>query len=201
MQIDIEDILAGTFGRILRQCLLFASAVWVGSMVGGLALVAGICVISWDDGMMQLPLVWASPVLLGSQWLVLNAVVLLGGLGYFLISEDAGFAGWGILAGLQSLFVVLGWSMDLEISRSIVVCWISWLVLLVMMEAGVLLIWQMLRNRWARQLALLEIENAHRRAEFEARQREGIRREMEADQSSSEPTPESDDRSQFPRHP
>ena len=181
MQIDIEDILASTFGRILSQCLLFASAVWIGSMVGGLALVAGISAISWHDGLTNLSGVWASPVLLGSQWLVLNSVILLGGLGYFVVSENAGFAAWGVVAGLESLFVLLGWSMDLKSPVSIAVCWIAWLVLLVMMETGVRLIWQMLRNRWARELAMLEMENARRRAEFEERQREGIRREKDGD--------------------
>ncbi|MES2921320.1 MAG: hypothetical protein V4819_07230 [Verrucomicrobiota bacterium] len=181
MQLDIEDILANAFGRIVRQCLLFASAVWIGSMVGGLALVIGIGGHSWHDALMNLNRVWASPLLLGTAWMVPNIIPLLGGLGYFVVSESAGFKAWGVVAALESFFVMAGWAMELKDPISIAIAWGAWLVLLVMLETGVWLIWQMLRNRWARQLALLEMENARRRAELEARQREVIDREKDAD--------------------
>lgn len=170
MQLDIEDILASAVGRVIRQCVLFASAVWIGSMVGGLSLVIGISGNSWQDALTHLPEVWASPVLLGTVWMVLNAAVLLGWLGYFVVSENAGFTAWGVLAGVESLFVMAGWTMDLKDSWSMGVAWFAWLHLLVMMETGVWLVRQSLRNRWARQIAMLNQENARRSAEHAARQ-------------------------------
>ncbi len=109
MQLDLEDILTSTFGRILVQVFLFASAVWVGCTLGALALVAGTCATSWHDGLRWLSRAWASPLLLFSVWLLPNIVVLCGGVGYFLVSENAGFKAWGVVVALESFFVVAGW--------------------------------------------------------------------------------------------
>ena len=171
MQIDLEDILASTLGRILVQAFLFASAVWVGSTLGALALVAGVCVSSWHDALLWLTRVWASPLLLFSVWLFPNVIVLAGGVGYFLVSENAGFKAWGVVVALESFFVMAGWSMDLKSAWPIAIAWISWLVLLGMVETGVWLVRQMLANRWARQLAVLNMENARCRADKEVVER------------------------------
>lgn len=171
MQIDFEDILASTFGRILVQVFLFASAVWVGCTLGALALVVGVCGTSWHDALGWLAKVWASPLLLFSAWLLPNIAVLCGGVGYFLVSENAGFKAWGVVVALESFFVMAGWPMDLKTVWQIVIAWVSWLVLLGMVETGVWLVRQMLTNRWARELALLNMENARRRAEKEVVER------------------------------
>jgi hypothetical protein len=171
MQLDLEDILASTFGRVLVQVFLFASAVWVGCALGALALVAGTCATSWHDALLWLSRVWASPLLLFSVWLLPNIVVLCGGAGYFLVSENAGFKAWGVVVALESFFVMAGWSMDLKTAGPIAIAWVSWLVLLAMVETGVWLVRQMLTNRWARELAVLNMENARRRAEKEVAER------------------------------
>jgi hypothetical protein len=168
MQLDPEDVFAGTFGRIALRFLLFVSAVWIGSMVGGAALAIGSSLDSWRSALSDIYWIWASPAFLVSTWLILNAFVLLGGLAYFMISESDGILAWGILAGLESFFVVAAWASELDKMESILLAWISWLVLLVMIETGVWLIRQMLTNRWARQLAILNMENSRNNAEREA---------------------------------
>lgn len=165
MQIDLEDILTSTVGRILVQIFLFASAVWVGCTLGALGLVAGVCVTSWHDALGWLGAVWASPLLLFSVWLFPNIVVLCGGVGYFLVSENAGFKAWSVVVALESFFVMAGWAMDLKSAGPIAIAWISWLLLLGMVETGVWLVLQMLTNRWARELAVFNMENTRRRAE------------------------------------
>ena len=171
MQIDLEDILASTFGRVVVQAFLFASAVWVGCVLGALALVAGGCGTSWHDALGWLANVWASPLLLFSAWLFPNIVVLAGGVGYFLISENAGFKAWGVVVALESFFVMAGWSMELKTAWPIAIAWVSWLVLLGMVETGVWLVHRTLAKRWARELAVLNMENARRRAEKEVAER------------------------------
>ncbi len=146
-------------------------------MVGGLALVIGICGHSWRDALTNLFMIWASPLLLFSVWLFPNVVVLAGGAGYFITSENAGFRAWGILAGLESFFVIAGWSMDLKSAWPIAIVWVSWLIILGVLETGVWLIRQMLTNRWVRELAVLNMENAHRRAEQEVVERLQMRKE------------------------
>lgn len=168
MQLDPEDVFAGTFGRIALRFLIFVSAVWIGSMVGGTALAIGNSWGSWRNALDDVYWIWASPAFLASSWLILNAFVLLGGLAYFMISESDGFLAWGILAGLESFFVVVAWASDLDKMASIILAWVSWLLLLTMLETGVCLIRQMLTNRWARQLAILNMENSIKNAEREA---------------------------------
>lgn len=179
MQLDLEDILAGTFGRVIKQALLFASAVWTGCIVGGLALVIGICGHSWQDALSNLSMIWASPLLLFSVWLFPNVVVLAGGVGYFITAENAGFRAWGVLAGLESFFVMAGWFMELKSAWPITIAWVAWLVIVGMLETGVWLISQMLTNRRVRELAVLNMENARRRAEMEVIERLRISREAD----------------------
>jgi hypothetical protein len=171
MQLDLEDILAGTVGRILVKLFLFVSAVWVGCSLGALALVAGRCGTSWYNALGWLGNVWASPLLLFSVWLLPNIVVLGGGIGYFMLSDNTGYKAWGVVVALESFFVMAGWSMDLYTAWPITIAWISWLVLLGMVETGIWLVRQMQTNRWARELAVLNMENAYRRAEREAAER------------------------------
>lgn len=71
------------------------------------------------------------------------------------------------------VFVVAAWASDLDSMLPITIAWISWLVLLVMLETGVWLIRQMLTNRWARQLAMLNMENSRTNAEREANRPSG----------------------------
>ena len=169
---DLEDILAGTFGRIIRQAFLFATAVWTGCMLGGLALVIGICGYSWHEALEWLPKLWMSPLLLFSLWLLANLPVLLCGLVYFIISEDAGFTAWGVLVALESFFVMAAGSSRLHSNGPIAVAWISWLILLGILETCVWLIHRRLEKRWARELAILKLENARRRAELKAEESE-----------------------------
>lgn len=46
MRLDVEDVLAGEFGRFFSILLFVLSACWVGSMIGGLAWFFG----TWDLG-------------------------------------------------------------------------------------------------------------------------------------------------------
>ncbi len=177
MQLDPEDILAGTFGRIVVQVFLFVSAVWVGCSLGALALVVGACISTSYHALGGLASVLISPLLLCSAWLIPNIVVLGGGMGYFLISENAGFKAWGVVVAFESFFVMAGWSMDLQTAWPITMAWLAWLVLLGMVETGVWLIRQMLTNRWARELAVLNMENARRRAERDADENTRIKRD------------------------
>ena len=41
MQFDIEDVLAGVFGRIFLLVLFMLNAAWIGSIIGGLAWFVG----------------------------------------------------------------------------------------------------------------------------------------------------------------
>lgn len=153
------------------QLLLFASAVLVGCTLGALALIAGDFGTSYHGALGWLGDVWAWPLLLLSAWLLPNIVVLGGGLGYFLMSENAGFKAWGMVVALESFFVMAGWARDFQSAWPITIAWVSWLVLLGLVETGVWLIRQMLINRWARELAVLKMENVRRRPEKEAAER------------------------------
>ncbi len=171
MQFDVEDVLAGAFGRIILLFLFMLSATWVGSVIGGLAWFFG----TWDlspGELLAVPAVlWESPALLINLWIVPNVGLLAAAIVILLVSESYGFAAWGIIVGFESLFVMLGRGFD-WLPRVNLVAWSAWLVLLVMVETGVWLTRQMRTNRWAYQMAALSAENAMRRAEREAMARD-----------------------------
>ena len=172
MQFDFEDVLAGTFGRIILLFLFILSATWVGSVIGGLAWFAG----TWDlspGELLSVPaLLWEGPTLLINLWIIPNTGLLAVAIVILLVSESYGFAAWGMIVGFESLFVMLGGGFDGS-PRVSLVAWSAWLVLLVMVETGIWLVRQMRVNRWAYQMAALSAENAMRRAEREAMARAG----------------------------
>lgn len=176
MQLDFEDILAGTFGRLVLFSLFLLSAIWIGSTIGGLALVVGRWDFSFDALSASLDVLWWSPVLLINLWIVPNVAFLAAMMVYLLVSENTGYVAWGAIVGIESLFVMLGWAHHSSPAYHITVTWGAWLILLAMVETGIWLVRQMKMNRWAREMAELSAENAMIRAEREARIR-GIHRE------------------------
>ena len=172
MQFDVEDVLAGAFGRIILLFLFLVSGIWAGSVIGGLAWFFG----TWDlspGELLSVPSVlWESPGLLINLWIIPNAGLLAVGIVILLVSESYGFVAWGMIVGFESLFVMLGQGFDWPL-RVCLVAWSGWLVILAMVETGIWLVRQMRMNRWAHQMAALSAENAMRRAEPEAMARDG----------------------------
>ncbi|MES2439006.1 MAG: hypothetical protein V4584_08060 [Verrucomicrobiota bacterium] len=162
MQLDFEDILSGAFGRIIALFLFIVSAVWVGSLVGGIAWMVG------RSGFSQLPSIFdlfMSPLLLINLWIIPNVALLAIMTSYLLVSDESGHAAWGVIVGFESLFVMLGWCLNFSGVKDTALAWSCWLVLLVMLETGIWLDRQMRTNRWAREMAQLRAENAMRIAQ------------------------------------
>ena len=172
MQLDVEDVFAGVFGSMLGRALCFVLAVWTGCLIGAAGLtVGGIAAAGRFPPAALRGYLGHAPLLLVSMWGVLNVPFLLFSFIYFIRSELLGWRAWGWVIALQSLTVMAGWAKsELHGGLPLAAGWLAWLVLLVMVEAGVWLVFQMARNRWARQLAELRAENARRSAEREAEQ-------------------------------
>ena len=169
MQLDIEDIFAGAFGRVLGIFLFALSAIWAGSFVGALALELG----SWYDGFSLSRLaglfdLWASPVLMLSWYIIPNFGVLALLVTYLFVTENFGILLWGGFMIVESAFAMFGNHWSYTSPGETIAAWSFWLVLVAMCGAGVWLVRQMARNRWARSLAKLNAENARNRAEREA---------------------------------
>ena len=161
VQLDFEDILAGSVGRIFLLVFFLASAVVAGGMVGGIAWATGrhgLDPLEVTEGM-----VWG-PLLLINLWLIPNAAFLAIMLVYLLVSDSFNHTAWGIILGFESLFVMLGWSLSFHSTKDSVIAWTCWVLLLVMVETGIWLHRQMRRNRWAREMMELRAENSVRNA-------------------------------------
>lgn len=168
MQIDIEDVLGGTLGRICRLFLYLLSAIWTGSMIGAIAWAVGSGHFLHGFSALDLTEILSTPVLLLSVWIVPNVAFLAVAVTYLMVSDNQGYAPWGIIMGMESLFVVLGQQGSFHSSLLWMAAWTLWLVLLAMAETGIWLLKQAKTNRWAREMAALNAENALRRAEREA---------------------------------
>lgn len=163
------DIWGGALGTIFRQSLLFASAVWIGCTIGGVALIPGVMLGGGAMGERFYQMVLVAPMFLFSLWGIPNLFLLLSGLVYFIRSENAAYGAWIGLAGIESLVVMLGWAQDFAHGwLALSAVWTSWLVLLAMAATGVYFLRQWQINRWAHHLARIEAENAARRAAREA---------------------------------
>ena len=172
MRLDFEDVLAGFFGRVVLLFLFLLSAIWAGCMIGCIARnVAEIDPASLSIGspLELLEDFLMSPLFLINLWIVPNVGFLALVVVVLFVSESYGFAAWGIILGFESLFFMLGSQfVHSGSSSSQWFAWISWAVLLAMVETGIWLVRQMRTNRWARAMAELSAENAMRRAEREA---------------------------------
>ncbi|RYD47976.1 MAG: hypothetical protein EOP85_04470 [Verrucomicrobiaceae bacterium] len=159
MQLDFEDIMASALGRIVVIALFFASALWVGSIIGGIACYVGHFRHTGPPYVLEFLM---SPLLLINFWIVPNVAFLAIMMVYVFVADGIGHVAWGVILGVESLFVMLGWGLHLNDLRDIAVAWSCWFVLLVMAETGVWLHRQMRINRWAHELAELRAENAMR---------------------------------------
>lgn len=168
MQLDLEDILAGTFGRIVVAFFFALSALWVGSVIGGVALTFGEYFNAPFELMKALMDVWASPRFLVNIYLIPNLALLAVAAGVLFATDRLGWISWGILVAMESSFVMFGLDYEYRSGVEIAVAWSVWLVLLAMVETGIWLLRGMQRNRWVRGLAALNAENAMRRAERES---------------------------------
>jgi len=167
MRLDVEDVLAGEFGRFFRILLFVLSACWVGSMIGGLAWFFGTWDLTPGNLVFALAALWSGPALLMSDWMIPNFGLLVLGITILFVTDHTGYAAWGTIVGVESVFALLGTNYQHKPARVLVVAALSWLVLLVMVETGIWLIRHMRMNRWVRELAELSAENAMQRAERE----------------------------------
>jgi len=170
MQVDFEDVLAGAFGRIGLLFLFLLSAIWVGCMIGCIArTIAEINLATLSIGVLtDLPLdMLRSPLYLINLWIVPNVGILALAVVILFVSESHGYGAWGIILGFESLCFMLG-SQFLHSGSSQWMAWLSWGILLIMVESGIWLTCQLRTNRWARAMAELSAENAMHRAEREA---------------------------------
>jgi len=154
-------------GWVLRQLLLFVAAVWLGSFLGVAALAAGMAVGGVHFTMDSVWLLFISPAFLLTHWMWVNGIILFSGLLYFLRAEVVGVMAWGMIAGLESLVVMLGWMDEFPSMVGAAVGWGAWLVFLGMMGTALWFFRQWMLNRWAAELAVLHAENATRRADQE----------------------------------
>lgn len=178
MDLDVEDIIAGAVGSVLGRMVLFGVAVWLGCCVGGTGIAAGSIAEAGTWRVPTLLWLWAGPLLLFSSWAFLNIPFLFYFLMRFVRGDGDSYLTWGIVIGMQALFVMLGWVRDfVDGWVPLIVAWTTCLMLLVMIGTGIWLVRQHLINLWARDMAMLRAENAQRRAERENEERQRMRME------------------------
>lgn len=165
MLFDIEDVLSDAIGRVFLLFVFLISAIWLGSFIGGLALTFRYWDLSSGHLFFELSLLWESPGLLFNAWIIPNVGLLAMMAVYLMVTEGFGYASWGIIVAVESLFAMLDRCTGFYSMTEAIVAWSSWLVLVVMVETGVCLVRNWKRNRWAREMMELSAENAMRRAE------------------------------------
>ena len=162
-------------GSIFKRLLYFASAIWLGCALGVVALIVSWLVAGQTPDFEMFVLICLAPLALLNGWIALNFLTVAIGLAYSVRAVDPSYKGWMILAGVASLGVKLGWGLSgkwLPMAAG----WVSWLVLLAMMGAGVWLLCQYFIARWAHHLMEVQAETAGRGIERE----EIVRAKLEA---------------------
>ncbi|WAC19879.1 hypothetical protein OVA24_00620 [Luteolibacter sp. SL250] len=182
MSFDPLDVFGGAVGSIFKRLLYFASAVWLGCATAAVGPV-----VSWlvRGGSPGSGLIWSlllAPLWLLNEWAALNFLTVAIGLAYSVRAVDPSYKGWMILAGTASLGVKLGEGFSgkwLPLAAG----WISWLVLMAMLGAGVWLLCQYFAARWAHHLMHVQAETTVRGIERE----EIVRARLEASRPPDAP--------------
>jgi hypothetical protein len=165
MAISPDEIFSKGFGWLPRRPAFFVSAIWTGCQLAAFALlipefVAG----GFRLGPGLLEFLVFSPLLLATGWLCPNIVVLTTALIRFSKLENLSVRGWGILAGIESVFCIIPSLAWLDNAKMIAIVLVLWLLLVAMLAAGVWFFHQWQMNHWAGELAMLRTENAMRLA-------------------------------------
>lgn len=160
----MDDGSSGGCSWIMARFGVFLAAIWVGSSLGVAALGAGMAAggVRFSAGDIWVLLI--GPAFLFTTWGVINAMILFGWLWTYVRSDSMSVGSLGALAGLESLFVMLGWVEELRGAWGVAVGWGTWIVLLAMLSTALWFVRQWWLNRWAGELAILHAENAARRA-------------------------------------
>jgi hypothetical protein len=174
MSYDPVDVGAGAVGFFFRRIPLLVLAVWGGSMAGAGGLAAGLLA---GGNAPSIDLLRWAPVLLFSDWGMLNLPILLVAFIYFATSDGDGYVPWIWLVGVECLIVMLGhgWRLGgwLPWTAAVAAC----LVLVGMAATAAFFLRQWNADRWARHLAAVNAANAERLAARDAEQ-DAINRRM-----------------------
>lgn len=165
MKIDFGDVFASGIGWLLKQLFLFTGSIWLGCSMGGTALIAGQLSAQRSA---DFELLFASPLLLLSLWLIPNLLFLAAAIYWFVRNETHTPLACGILISVEAVVAVAGWVKVFDGEwLPVTVAWVTCVVLIVMMATGLWFFRQWQINRWAVEIAALKAENAMRRAELE----------------------------------
>ncbi len=163
MAVDFEEAFAKGCWWLPRRATFYLSAVWVGSVIGAVSLAAGFLVAgARHPGDLYL-MILGAPALLASGWFCPNSAVLIFAFARFVRPDSLSFRGWGIFAGIESVFVLLARINDVRGPLAVAATWTTWAVLTGMMGTAVWFGRQWQMNRWAAEIAMLKAENAARR--------------------------------------
>jgi hypothetical protein len=165
MSYDPLDVIGGALGSIIKRLLYFASAVWIGSMVG---VVSSLVAYLISGGTPETGMLWAflfAPLVMINSWIALNFLIIAVGLAYSIWATDPGYRGWMILAVASSI----GVKMDAKNTFGgawlpVTAGWVCWLVLLVMLGTGVWMVCQYFLSSWAHHFHHVQAENVGRGA-------------------------------------
>ena len=170
MAANIEGMLKKGCWWVPRRPAFFFSAIWVGSQMAAYALVVGLMLSGQKFDLDMVLLIVGSPLLVFSGWIWINAFVMGGAIAKFWHIESLNARGWGIFAGIESVFALLAMINDVQGPLAVGATWGTWLVLTGMLATGVWFVHQWERNRWAGEIAILKAENASRLARKDARE-------------------------------
>ena len=165
-----DSMLQGCAQPILRF-FGFVSAVWLGGIIAGASLGMGDLVIdplaNWSRPLRYMAL---GPLFLLSGWFFLNLVIVIGGLGWYVRTERNLPKFWASLVTVCAILGVAGSIKSAWFSPwQTVATWLTLAILIAVLVAAVAFVIQWQRNRWAVEMAMLQAENAQRRAEVESR--------------------------------
>jgi len=167
MAADIEAVLKRGCWWVPRRPAFFFSSLWAGSQTGAYALAVGLLLSGAKFDKDMALLILGSPLLLFSGWICVNVFVMGGAIAKFWHIESLNARGWGIFAGVESVFCVLARIYDVQGPLAVTVTWLVWLTLVAMMGTGTWFFHQWQRNRWAGEIAMLKAENASRLARLD----------------------------------
>lgn len=169
--VDAGEIFARGCGQAFFRFFGFIAALWIGTWIAGIALGMGQVVENpawgWRFTISHLSF---GPAMLLSKLFLLNLIVVIGGLAWFVRTERDLAWFWGSLVMVFSLLGVIGWISSFKFPIwSLVAVWISYLVVLTGVLSAIAFVVAWRRNRWAGEMAMLQAENVQRRAELESR--------------------------------
>lgn len=162
---DLEDLLGHTIGSIVSLFAFLLSAAWIGTLICGVAWLAGTGEPFQGTLHGRTVSLWLTPQMLVNSLLFINLAVLSLIAAYVMVSGNSGHRLWAIIVAVESVFAMAGADLSRLDPVSNAALWTIWFFVMAAVLAAAWFLHRRMLRRLMRHTEDVRVENHIRTVE------------------------------------